>query len=186
MKEIIFESRTSGRIIKVQKLENGQLLLQYPSGAPVENAGSIIVSCGGVDGFLTRCREIDGSIDEYIANKEAQKEAAKAAKQARKAAKEQEETTAAKAAYDTLIDQFKGEPIPATMPNIKVIAKYLQTVNWGMWGTLPRMSVGYVANQYDCDGQNAVTFTFDEPVNGTTKLVYGAPVGHLPKYERIK
>lgn len=186
MKTTIFESKTSGRIIKVQKLDNGQLLLQYPGGAEVANAGSIIASCGGVDGFLTRCREIDGSIDEYIANKEAQKEAAKAAKQARKAAKEEEETIAAKAAYDTLIDQFKEEPIPATMPNIKVIAKYLQTVNWGMWGTLPRMSVGYVANQYDCDGQKAVTFKFDEPVNGSTKFVFGAPAGHLAGYERLK
>lgn len=186
MKTTIFESKTSGRIIKVQKLDNGQLLLQYPGGAEVENAGSIIVSCGGVDGFLARCREIDGTLDEYMAEREAQKEAAKAAKQARQAAKELEETTAAKDAYDSLIAQFNGEAIPATMANIKVIAKYLQTVNWGMWGTLPRLTVGYTANQYNCDGQKAVTFTFDEPVNGATKLVYGAPVGHLNNYERIR
>lgn len=186
MKEIIFESRTSGRIIKVQKLGNGQLLLQYPSGAPVENAGSIIVSCGGIDGFLARCREIDGTLESYLADKEAQREAAKAAKQARQVAKEMEETAAAKAAYDSLIAQFNGEAIPATMANIKVIAKYLQTVNWGMWGTLPRLTVGYTANQYNCDGEKAVTFIFDEPINGSTKFVFGAPVGHLNNYERIR
>lgn len=186
MKTIFFESKTSGRIIKVQKLENGQLLLQYPSGAPVENAGSIIVSCGGIDGFLARCREIEGTLDEYVAEREAQKKAAKAEKKARQILTEIAERAAAKAAYDSLIDQFKGEPIPATMANIKVIAKYLQKCNWGMWGTLPRLTVGYAANQYECDGQKAITFIFDEPINGSTKFVFGAPAGHLAGYERLK
>ena len=57
-------------------------------------------------------------------------------------------------------------------------------MNWGVW-KLPAMTIGYSCNQYDCDGKSAVTIKLDEPVNGYTKLSYGAPRGHLTAYTNI-
>ncbi len=68
--------------------------------------------------------------------------------------------------------------------NLRVVMRYLSIKNWGSW-QLPKMSIGYSANQYDCDGKTAVTVILDKPLNGFTKYQYGAPRGHLSAYTPI-
>jgi hypothetical protein len=74
--------------------------------------------------------------------------------------------------------------IEATLDNIKVVGEYLRTQNWGSW-TLPAMSIGYSALQYDCEGQTAVAFIFNSPVEGYKKIAVGAKRGHLNGYYHI-
>lgn len=59
---------------------------------------------------------------------------------------------------------------------------------WGVWN-LPKMTVGYVCHQYDCDGKTATTIKLDTPVmffeKPETMFVYGNPRGHLENYTKI-
>ena len=50
----------------------------------------------------------------------------------------------------------KLDVIPATVENIKIVLTHLNEQNWGAWD-LPRLSIGYSAHQYDCDGKIAST-----------------------------
>lgn len=86
---------------------------------------------------------------------------------------------------------MKNQPIPATCGNIKLIAKWLNNQNWGGWN-LPTMTIGYSANQYDCDGVNATTITLNSPISdpdrgieNETKFKVGGKRGHLNKYKSL-
>jgi len=74
--------------------------------------------------------------------------------------------------------------IPTTIGNLQILMNHLNSFNWGLW-TLPRMSVGYSAQQYDCDGSLATTVILDRPLNGRTHFVLGGKRGHLTKYTDI-
>lgn len=81
--------------------------------------------------------------------------------------------------------------IPATVNNIRIMLHYLNTINWGLW-KLPKLSVGYSANQYDCEGKQATTIKLDEPISdeeygieNETMFQTGAPRGHLTTYQRL-
>jgi hypothetical protein len=114
-----------------------------------------------------------------------------------KAAKYREERKAAKFAWKHAAiernqkawDEIKDLPvIPATVDNIRTLLNHLNSNNWGGW-TLPKLSIGYSANQYDCDGQSATTITLDEKIEFegelVDKFVVGAPRGHLNKYQML-
>lgn len=103
-------------------------------------------------------------------------------------AKAQEKQLAQLAAW---LDEAKDADgvIPATYENVKLLLRWLNAQNWGGW-QLPRLSIAYSCNQYDCDGKTATTITLDEAIQTTDSewhkaFVYGAPRGHLAKYERI-
>lgn len=85
---------------------------------------------------------------------------------------------------------MENKKIPATLENIKEIAKKLSETNWGLWGELPDLEIGYRANQYDCDGKIAVTITLDRPIDvdgeRVSRFVYGAPRRHLMKYYHLR
>ncbi|MPL74330.1 hypothetical protein SDC9_20202 [bioreactor metagenome] len=92
--------------------------------------------------------------------------------------------------YEKLLKE--NEVIPTNIDNLGIVMRYLRTVNWGMW-ELPKMSIAYSANQYDCDGVIAVTLTLDKPISDHEQgienekaFVCGAPRGHLPKYIKIR
>lgn len=95
-----------------------------------------------------------------------------------------------KAAYDILLSE--NEVIPTTAENLKIVMRYLKTINWGMW-QLPNMTIGYSANQHDCDGTIAVTITLDEPISDPELGIHnikafslGAPRGYLSKYTQLR
>jgi hypothetical protein len=87
---------------------------------------------------------------------------------------------------------LSSQPIPATVENVRLVAAYLNTINWGAWN-LPKMTIGYKAHQYDCDGKLATTIVLDEPISdpdydiyNERKFVVGAPMGHLSKYQHLR
>lgn len=79
--------------------------------------------------------------------------------------------------------------VKANADNVYVLLNYLNCRNWGAWGQLPRMSVGYSCNQYDCDGRTATTIILDRPIivdgESGTRFEIGAPHGYLRNYRRI-
>lgn len=93
------------------------------------------------------------------------------------------------AEYENLI---YNQPIEATVENISILLKNLNKQNWGSW-KLPSLTIGYKANQYDCEGKTATTITLDKPISdedgfiaNERKFVYGAPRGHLTKYQPLR
>lgn len=173
---------TKNLCLEVRINEDGTLWLSNNGKTPTPAADCIISSLGGIDTLLSRCVDVDISFDDY---REARKKAEETdykrrlqeAKNRSKIEKTQTEAEIAElqAAY--------GEAIPATRENIRIVLRYLNAHNWGSW-RLPKMTIGYSANQYDCDGHTATTMKFDKPIDGETKFVYGAPHGHLMKYRR--
>ena len=58
----------------------------------------------------------------------------------------------------------EGKVFDANLENIRRILLYLNSMNWGVW-QLPKMTCGYSAHQYDCDGHQASTITLDKPID---------------------
>ncbi len=89
------------------------------------------------------------------------------------------------------LDLIANQPIESTVENIRIIANYLNEQNWGGW-SLPKMTIGYSAHQYDCDGSSAVTITLDKGISdeeleikNVRKFKVGGKRGHLEAYRRI-
>lgn len=82
----------------------------------------------------------------------------------------------------------EGKVFDANIENIRRILLYLNSMNWGAW-QLPKMSIGYSAHQYDCDGQQASTITLDKPIDYYGEKVSKFKVGggrlHLTKYKFV-
>lgn len=83
------------------------------------------------------------------------------------------------------------EVIPATVSNIKIVLSHLNQQNWGSW-SLPKLSIGYSAHQYDCDGTIATTITLDKPISdpdydivNERKFKTGGKRGHLKGYTNL-
>lgn len=189
--------RTKRVIYRVEQNENGTLEIfrEYFSlknmdhwvfdGRKFDNAGSLIISAGGIDGLLNQCEDVD-DIEGMIERLNAEK-----AEIRRKANEERSRQASLLAgiAETEFTRVFDGkEVVTANAESVYVLLRYLNTKNWGLW-KLPKMSIGYRCNQYDCDGRTATTIILDEPIKVAgkegTMFVYGAPIGHLTKYERI-
>lgn len=188
MKALIYHSRTQNLTMIVKRNEDGTLFLTADGKKSIDHhyAGSLIKSLGGIDQFLAKCEEVDlGEVDaEGFLNAKIQaKEHARRISRLRQAEKQQAQRDQARAAFEQLKAEH-GEVIPTTLDNLYIVMTYLNTCNWGGW-QLPKMSIGYSVNQYDCDGKTATTVTLDEPLNGITRFVIGAPHGYLTKYTNI-
>lgn len=149
---------------------------------PWPDAAALIGSFGGVDKVLARYEEIDD-----LATLVEGRNVANIASRERRAAADAEK---AQNKYLRISEDYEKafvgkEVVESTLGNIAILLKYLNTANWGVW-RLPAMTIGYSCHQYDCDGKSAVTIKLDEPVNGYTKLSYGAPRGHLTAYTNIE
>lgn len=191
----IFKTRRA--IYRVEKNENGTLDIyrEYYSlknmdhwekdGRKFDNTGSLIITAGGIDGLLSQCEDVE-DIDAMIADLNEVK-----AEIRRKASIER---TRQHLALETMVADeyfslFSDKDIVETnAKSVYVLLRYLNTKNWGTW-SLPEMTIGYQCNQYDCDGKTATTIKLDQPIKVAgemgTQFVYGAPRGHLEKYERI-
>ena len=156
-----------------------------PTGEEVfSDAGMFIQQQGGVDALLSKSVEVEdlSSHVEWL-NNQAQAEHEKNHNIAmkRKADREAE----IKAEYARL---FTGEITETNEETVRALLHYLNLQNWGGW-QLPKMSIGYTCNQYDCDGQTATTIKLDKAITVNdepgTMFEVGAPHGHLIKYRRI-
>ena len=189
--------KTKRVIYRVEKNENGTLDIyrEYFSlknmdnwqkdGRKFDNAGSLIITAGGIEGLLSQCEDVE-DMDGMMTRLNAEK-----AEIRRKASTERvrQQLTVDTMAASEYFSLFADRGVVETnAKSVYVLLRYLNTKNWGTW-RLPEMSVGYQCNQYDCDGKTATTIKLDQPIKVAgemgTMFVYGAPRGHLEKYRHI-
>ena len=188
--------RTKRVIYRVEQNENGALDIyrEYYSlknmdfwkfdGRKFDNAGSLIITAGGIEGLLSQCEDVEDIRDIIGPLNKAKVEIRRkaVAERERQAA---EKANAAEAEYKQL---FAGDVAETNAKTVYALLRYLNTQNWGLW-RLPKMTIGYQCAQYDCDGKTATTIKLDEPIRVAgemgTMFQYGAPRGHLTNYERI-
>jgi hypothetical protein len=184
--------RTKRVIYRVETNEDGTLTVfkEYQCtknmnvweyyGKEYQDAGMLIKQQGGREAFLDRCEYVD-SVRDIISILNAEKVKGRI----ERINQELEMKKKAEEAYE---QAFNQEVTESNAENIYILLRYLNTQNWGLW-RLPKMTIGYACNQYDCDGKTATVIKLDQPikVGGRmgTKFQYGAPRGHLTKYERI-
>jgi hypothetical protein len=183
--------RTKRVIYRIETNEDGTLTVfrEYTSaqgfwqkdGRKYPNAGLLISQTGGIDPFLAKCEDIE-DVEKYVHDINVEKKAAKDAS----ADQEQDKAASAKEAYDQV---FCNDVTETTAETVCVLLRYLNTKNLGSW-QLPKMTIGYVCNQYDCDGRTATTIKLDQPIPYGDEMVsqfqFGAPRGHLVKYHAIR
>lgn len=191
----IFKTRRA--IYRVEKNENGTLDIyrEYFSlknmdhwqkdGRKFDNAGSLIITAGGIDGLLNQCEDVE-DLDGMIADLNVVKAEIRRKASLERTRQQLAAETMAASEYFSLFDG-KGV-IETNAKSVYLLLRYLNSKNWGTW-RLPKMTIGYQCNQYDCDGKTATTIKLDQPIKVAgemgTQFVYGAPRGHLEKYERI-
>ena len=183
--EIMKILRTNSADYKVVVNQDGTLNITNltKNNAAIPNAGAFIVSMGGIEGVLNRCKDMtEQQYAEGLAKRKLQKE-----ESIKKAAERRIETERLlKAEYDTA---FSGNVTETNIENITILLRYLNSMNWGAW-RFPKMTIGYTCNQYDCDGRWATTIKLDRPIEIDGVMVdrfqTGVPVGHLTKYHRIR
>lgn len=188
---------SKNKVYEVRQNEDGTLFITRDGIHSIDNAGQFIMNFGGIEGILKRCVESDLQVKEFAKH---HMDEIKAMKEARRAVYEKnivktkgQREAERKAEYEALLAENDGV-IPTTYENIGVVLRYLNTQNWGGW-SLPKMTIGYSCNQYDCDGRIATTMKLDRPINITpdwdtkemeSMFVYGAPHGHLTKYHMVR
>ncbi|MED9961734.1 MAG: hypothetical protein U0J38_01125 [Bacteroidales bacterium] len=185
--------QTSTRILWVRENEDGSLFITDDFEKSLWNAGLLINQLGGIDKVKNRLQgeeltkeEAEAYMQERHAyNVEMRKNQAK-----RQAEKEIEKAKQRKADYEALLERSVNGVIETTYENIGIVLRYLNTINWGGWD-LPKMTIGYSCNQYDCDGKTATTMKLDKAIKlyedeDETESMFqvGAPFGHLTKYRR--
>ena len=181
MRKMYFTSKKS---FLVEQNADGTLLITKTSTMkPLKNAGSFIVSQGGIEAILAKCVEVT---EEHFAedrkqlllrHEQAKQHSQELALANRKRHEEE---------YNAVFNG--GDVVETTVENIRTLLRYLNDINWGVW-QLPSMTIGYSCHQYDCDGKTATTIKLDRPIEyrgeKVTQFQYGAPSGHLRDYCRI-
>jgi len=98
------------------------------------------------------------------------------------------------AEYFTFINECKelvksGQIIESTEDNIRKVLYGLNEQNWGSW-TLPKMTISYSANQYDCDGKTATTIRLASAIlidgEKVSKFKTATNRGHLNDYYSLR
>lgn len=174
---------TKKLLVEVRQNSDGSLLLTADGINSIPDAGALIYNYGGIQGTLDRAIETDKTLPQLIEERRQRKQQAVEA-QVRATQKQIERI---EQEYNDLLTSSPNG-IETNIHNLHIVGAYLATVNWGAW-ELPRMTIGYSAHQYDCDGHIAVTFQLDEPIEyrgtPTTKLVFNAPLAHLTSYQHF-
>ena len=174
--------RTNTRVMDVVVSNDGTITITC-NHEPINNPGQFIHQMGGINAILARCKEYTDA--EWQAEQEREKSAKLAAKEAAKQRAEQ----LIKEHEEAYHEVFKNGAIIETTPrNIYILLSYLNDNNWGSW-KLPKMSIGYRCNQYDCDGKQATTITLDKAIDyagiPTRLFVVGVPIRHLMRYQKL-
>ncbi len=189
--------RTKRVIYRVEKNENGTLDIyrEYYSlknmdswqhdGRKFDNAGSLIITAGGIEGLLSQCEDVE-DLEAMIAEMNVVKAEIRAKAKAERERQATEKASIAETEYQRLFGEH--DLVETNAKTVYILLRYLNTQNWGTWH-LPKMTIGYACYQYDCDGKTATTIKLDEPISVAgemgTMFQYGAPRGHLTNYERI-
>lgn len=180
MKRMYFTNK--GSFIVEQNQDGTLRIFKASTMQPLKNAGLFIVSQGGINAILAKCKEVS---DEDFAKD--RKQLLLRHKQAK--LRSQEIAIANhKRNEEEYHAVFNGDTVETTVENIRTLLRYLNGINWGVW-QLPSMTIGYSCHQYDCDGKTATTIKLDRPIEyrgeKVTRFQYGAPSGHLRDYCRI-
>ena len=162
-----------------------------------KNAGAIIMQRGGIQGFLAHCIEDERSYDEFCKDIQFVKQKQREYREAMRLQNADAEKNEVANAYNAMLANYgmsignidKFIEIDATRDNLYTLMRYLRTIPLSQW-QLPKLSQGYTANQYDCEGKIAVTITLNQGLLSddlkiVKKLQYGAPMGHLTNYTNI-
>ena len=184
--------------VKVEPNDDGTLKLtdlrEQSYGQPLQDAGLLIASCGGIQKFLELCisedryKEIKDFRDfRNTPEGKAQLEAQRAASAENQRLALEKRNKEREAEYNELLAKY--QVIPSTVENIRIVLRYLNTKNWGGW-ELPKMTIGYTAHQYDCDGKQASAMKLDKLIDDgydgvSDRFCVGAPRGYLNKYTRL-
>lgn len=187
----IFVTNTS--IYRIEKREDGELDMyrEYSrksrhgqwvkDGSKYADVGMFVKQRGGKDIFLSECADCD-DLEDFVTkqNKENEEFSNTRKAIAEEIAKKQEEEYAL---------AFANEVTECNKENIYLLLRHLNKINWGVWN-LPKMSIGYSCNQYNCNGVTATTMILDKPIDYgdemIDKFVYGAPHGYLSNYVQIR
>ena len=189
--------KTTGVIYRVEVNIDGTLTIfrEYFStkkmpywakdGRQYNKTDLLIDEQGGIESLLSKCEDID-DIDNYIHDLNVEKRAIRERASQERARQMESKMAKSKADYERV---FEGKDVvESTAESIYILLAYLNTQNWGGW-RLPKMTIGYSCHQYDCDGKTATTIMLDQPVKVAgrmgTMFEYGAPRGHLTKYQPI-
>lgn len=152
-------------------------------GKEIDNAGQIINALGGIEAMIRKAEATDLESFEQVAEmRKAEIEKQQVLANAHARAKTDEISKA----YENL--KLQGT-IPVTVDNLRVVMAFLNLQNWGSW-ELPKMSIGYSASQYDCDGHQVTTIILDEAIDCggemISKFKFGnAGRGHLEGYRLV-
>ena len=161
------------------------------------NAGLIISSRGGIQGFLASCIEDERPFDVVSLDYATKKKMLATASASQKAQQSDIAKMRIASAYNCMLQRYgmsidkmnKKIVIDATVENIYLLMRYLRTIPMSRW-SLPTMSQSYSCSMYDCDGTIAVAIILKKGLllDGDcviTKLQYGAPRGYLKGYTNI-
>lgn len=173
---------TNTRTLAVCQNADGSLLITE-NGLPIKNAGNFILNIGGIDAVLAKCKDM--TEEELLTKKKSKLEKQKAKKEELQSRILKEKALIEAAYKKCFADEKIAEPTPH---NIYLLLSFLNTQNWGMW-ELPKMTIAYTCNQYDCDGKQATTIILDKPIlykgEMLSRFQVGAPRGHLTQYARL-
>lgn len=185
--------QTSTRILWVKENEDGTLFITDDFEKSLWNAGLLINQLGGIDKVKNRLQGEELTKEEaeaYMRERHAYNIEMRKNQAKRQAEKEIEKAKQRKADYEALLERSENGVIETTYENIGIVLRYLNTINWGGWD-LPKMTIGYSCNQYDCDGKTATTMKLDKAIKlyedeDETESMFqvGAPFGHLTKHRR--
>ena len=180
MKTIVLQTKTAFYNVVINN--DSSLLITKHDGKIIDNCGQLISQYGGVDKLLLKCIETTLSFEDYVVQQREQNRL---------------EAESRKQAHSEYIKKYEEKEnkewdeisclsiIPATVENVRRLLRHLHKQNWGGW-SLPQLSIGYSAHQYDCDGVIATIITLDLPLSDSDleiknqrKFKVGGKRGHL-------
>lgn len=183
MKILIIETQKS--FYSVIKNDDGSLILKKGvNQKEICNPGQTIFNMGGVQGVIDKCKEYK-SLESFLDFRNDRDEKVRIERHRRNVEWEEQRAKRDKEDEAKINALLSLKIIPATMDNIELIIAWLNRQNWGAW-SLPKMSIGYSAQQYDCDGKQVTVMKFDKKIDGENMFKTPAPKRHLEKYQTIR
>ena len=174
---------TKKNVYQITQREDGYVVFN----PECENAGCLIACHGGIENFLAVCVDDERDYDEFVKDFHMLRKLRNEAKSLARAENAAIQEKRAEENYNRLLKDCDGI-IPVTAENLTTVMKYLSYQNMGIW-KLPRMSQGYSAHQYNCNGKTIVTIMLDKGIMSEgvlyKALQYGAPMGFLSKYAPV-